>query len=60
MQSSINEIRTKMGLSVSQFASLLNIPFKTVQNWDLGYRQCPDYVLELITYYLKNEGLLKQ
>ena len=39
--SSIKEIRTKLGVSQSQFARMIGIPVKTVQNWEQGRTQ-PD------------------
>lgn len=49
------EIRELSGMNLKQFSEYFNIPYRTVQNWDLGLRQCPEYVLELIYYKLNNE-----
>ena len=54
------EIREQSGMNLKQFSEYFNIPYRTVQNWDLGLRQCPDYVLDLISYKLNNEMKKRQ
>lgn len=49
------QIREQSGMNIKQFSEYFNIPYRTVQNWDLGLRQCPDYIIELIIYKLNNE-----
>lgn len=48
MNNTIREERIKRGLTQHQFAELLGIPFRTIQNWEGGQRKCPDYVVRLI------------
>jgi DNA-binding transcriptional regulator YiaG len=43
-------------MSQSQFADYFHIPKATLQNWEQGRRECPEYVLKLIEYKLKKEG----
>jgi DNA-binding transcriptional regulator YiaG len=52
----IKELRTLTGMSQSQFADYFHIPKATLQNWEQGRRECPEYVLKLIEYKLKKEG----
>ena len=54
----IKELRTRTGMSQRQFADYFNIPKNTLQNWEQEQRKCPEYLLELIEYKLKNEGML--
>lgn len=54
----INEIRKAAGLTQSSMSKLLNIPLRTIENWDTGKRTPPDYVVELIAYRLL--GMLKK
>ena len=42
------ELREKSGMSRSGFAKFFAIPYRTVQNWELGLRECPGYLLDLI------------
>ena len=55
----LKELRQQTGLSQSKFAALLNIPAGTLRNWEQGIRACPEYVVELIEYKLRNENLIK-
>jgi DNA-binding transcriptional regulator YiaG len=52
----IKELRTRTGMSQSQFADFFHIPKQTLQNWEQGRRECPEYLLKLIEYKLKKEG----
>ena len=48
-----------MGLSWKAFSECFEIPYRTVQNWYLGKRMVPAYLLILMTYYVKMEKHLK-
>ena len=52
------ELRSMTDLNQTQFASYFNIPLRTVQNWEGGLRQPPEYLMDLFIYKLRNEGLL--
>ena len=54
----IKELRTASGMSRKQFAEFFNFPYRTLQNWELGLRECPEYLLKLLEYKLKNERML--
>lgn len=49
------ELREWSGMTRVQFAEHFEIPYRTVQNWELGLRECPDYLLKLIQFKLDNE-----
>lgn len=49
----IKEIRDTTGLTQIGFAELLGIPIRTIQNWEKGYRNPPDYIVELINFKIK-------
>lgn len=51
----IKEIRQSTGLSQAKFGEALNIPKKTLQCWEQGARDCPEYVLELIAYRVAHD-----
>ena len=42
-------------LSQRAFAKELNIPYRSIENWESGQRVPPEYVVELIEYKIKNE-----
>lgn len=44
----IRDIRAASGLSRAAFAEHLCIPYRTVQDWELGNRACPDYLRLLL------------
>ncbi len=54
----INEIIEKSGKSKKALAEYLHIPYMTFFKWCTGERTAPPYVIELIEYKLKNEGLI--
>ena len=43
-------IRYQTGLNRKHFCKWIGIPYRTVQEWELGGRTMPDYVLNLIAY----------
>ena len=48
-------IREQSGMNRTEFAKWLGVPYRTMQEWELGRRQMPDYVLRLIAYKVANE-----
>lgn len=53
------ELRQRSGMNKTQFGKYFGIPYRTVQNWELGLRECPAYLLDLMEYKLKNEKIIK-
>lgn len=53
------EIREASGMSRNQFCEYFGIPYRTIQNWELGERDCPEYLLDLMVYKLKKEEFIK-
>lgn len=54
------EMREQTGMSRKEFTEYFGIPYRTVQSWELGDRTCPDYLLNLMEYKLKKEGIIKK
>ena len=48
-------IREQTGMNRKEFSDWLGIPYRTMQEWELGRRVMPDYVLRLIAYKVANE-----
>lgn len=42
-----------------QFSEYYEIPYRTIQDWEHGKREMPNYVLRLMQYKMKMEELLK-
>ena len=51
------KIRESSGMNRKEFAEYLNIPYRTMQEWELGRRAMPKYVLELIDFKVRQELL---
>ena len=43
--SQIKELREKMGMNRREFCDYYGIPYRTVQDWEAGKRELPDYPL---------------
>ena len=46
-------------MTQKEFSDYFGIPKRTVEDWDAEKRKCPGYLLELMEYKLKNEGIIK-
>lgn len=53
------ELREQSEMTRKQFVEYFGIPYRTIQDWELGNRKCPEYLLELMKYKLVNEGIIK-
>lgn len=53
------KLREDMGMNRRQFADYFGIPYRTVQDWELGNRTMPDYLLRLMVYKANTEKLVK-
>lgn len=51
----IQEAREKVGLTRNDLCKWLEIPYRTLQNWELGVRACPPYMEKLIVEKIINE-----
>ena len=49
------ELKEETGLNWRKFADYFDIPYRTMQDWYLGNRKMPDYLLRLIYYKLEME-----
>lgn len=55
----IKELREQMGMNRKEFCDYFDIPYRTVQDWEGGKREMPDYVLRLLWYKAEMEKLIK-
>lgn len=44
----VKAIRMRTGMSQTAFGELYSIPMRTIQNWENGVTEAPDYVIELL------------
>ena len=55
----IVELRESTGMTRKEFCEYFNIPYRTVTEWERDNRHAPEYVLRLLEYYIRMEGLMK-
>ena len=54
------ELRTDTGMTRREFCEYFEIPYRTLQDWELGNRKMPDYLLRLMAYKAKMEKLAEE
>ena len=59
-QKELEKIKEESGLSWRKFAESFGIPYRTMQDWHLGNRPMPEYILRLMVYKVETERLLKE
>ena len=52
------EIKEKSGMTQKQISKYLKIPLPTIEAWCRGTRKPPEYLIELIQYKMRKEGLI--
>lgn len=53
----LTELRKAMGMNRRAFCEYFEIPYRTVQDWEAGKRNMPDYLLHLMKYKAEIEKL---
>ncbi len=51
------ELRTSTGMTRKEFCEYFEIPYRTLQDWELGNRKMPDYLLRLMAYKVEMEKI---
>lgn len=54
------ELRKSTGMNRREFAEYFEIPYRTVQDWELGNRRMPYYLLQHMVYKVDKEKLAKK
>lgn len=54
----IKELRTACAMTQQAFSEYFGIPKRTIEDWEGERRTPPDYLVRLIEYKLRNEGLI--
>ena len=54
----IKELRKRSGMTQKEFAEYFKIPKRTVENWEIEIRKCPEYLFNLMEYKLLIEGII--
>ena len=53
----VKALREMTGMNRKDFCKYFDIPYRTVTEWELD--NAPSYVLRLLEYYIRNEGLIQ-
>lgn len=53
------ELRESTGMTRKEFCEYFEIPYRTVQDWELGNRKMPNYLLRLMEYKIRMEQGIK-
>ncbi|MBQ8549107.1 MAG: transcriptional regulator [Lachnospiraceae bacterium] len=53
------ELRKSTGMNRKEFTEYFGIPYRTMQDWELGNRQMPEYLLRLMAYKVGIEQMTK-
>ena len=56
----IKELRELAGMNRKEFCEYFEIPYRTMQDWELGKREIPEYLLRLMAYKVKMEAIYKK
>ena len=54
------ELRNSTGMTRKEFCEYFEIPYRTLQDWELGNRKMPEYLLRLMAYKIKMEDLAQR
>ena len=50
------ELRRSTGMNRREFSDYFGIPYRTIQEWELGNRKMPEYLYRLMEYRPRVEG----
>lgn len=53
------DLKEDSGMNWKEFSEYYEIPYRTVQDWERGKREMPDYVLRLMQYKMRMEKYIK-
>ena len=57
-QKKLIELKENTGMTRSEFCEYFGIPYRTMQDWELGNRKMPDYLLRLMIYKINIDQIL--
>ncbi len=60
LQEQLIRLRKETGMKRTDFARYFDIPYRTLQDWELGNRKIPEYLLRLMEYKVRMEALLEE
>lgn len=55
MRDKIKELRKSTGLSQVKFAETYHLPRRTLENWEMGVNEPPQWAVDWLTAIIKNK-----
>lgn len=52
------KLKESTGLSWNKFSDYFGIPLRTMQDWYMGKRRIPEYLLRLMVYKIETEKIV--
>ncbi len=49
------QLRKMTGMNRVEYAEWIGIPYRTIQEWEIGRRTPPDYLLDLIEHKIRTD-----
>ena len=56
----VKELRKLGGLNRKQFSERIEIPLRTLEEWEAGRRKMPEYLLRSLSYYVRMNKYLEE
>ena len=56
----LKKIRADLGMTRKAFSEYIGIPLRNLEEWEAGRRKMPEYLLRMMTYYIKMSQYLEQ
>lgn len=55
----IKDLRAATHMTQQGFGDYFGIPRRVIQSWELGERECKSYIVNLLKYKLRKDGVIK-
>lgn len=55
----IKDLRAATKMTQQAFGDYFGIPFRTIQDWEYNIRNCKSYIINLLDYKLRSNGVIK-
>lgn len=55
----IKDLRLATKMTQQAFGDYFGIPRRVIQSWELGERECKNYIINLLDYKLRKDGVIK-
>lgn len=60
LQERLKQLRETTGMNRKEFAEYFGVPYRTMQDWELGNRTISEYLLRLMEYKVNIERLIHE